>query len=56
MQSSITANNAGYFKAEIEPIKLKSKKGEETFEIDEHPRETTIEKLSKLPPVFKKDG
>lgn len=28
------ANNAGYFKAEIEPIKLKDKKGETIFEID----------------------
>uniref|UniRef100_A0A915DBW6 Uncharacterized protein n=1 Tax=Ditylenchus dipsaci TaxID=166011 RepID=A0A915DBW6_9BILA len=50
------ANNAGYFKAEIEPIKLKSKKGEEVFEVDEHPRETTMESLAKLKPVFKKDG
>lgn len=50
------ANNAGYFKSEIEPIKLKSNKGEEVFEIDEHPRETTKESLAKLRPVFKKDG
>jgi acetyl-CoA acyltransferase 2 len=50
------ANNAGYFKNEIEPMKLKSKKGEEVFEVDEHPRETTAESLAKLAPVFKKDG
>ncbi|KAI1724753.1 acetyl-CoA acetyltransferase [Ditylenchus destructor] len=50
------ANNAGYFKAEIEPMKLKSKKGEEVFEVDEHPRETTPESLAKLQPVFKKGG
>lgn len=50
------ANNAGYFKAEIEPIKIKGRKGEEIFEIDEHPRETTPESFTKLPPVFKKDG
>ncbi|CAD5205577.1 unnamed protein product [Bursaphelenchus okinawaensis] len=50
------ANNAGYFKAEIEPLKLKSRKGEESFEVDEHPRETTTEALAKLPPVFQKDG
>ena len=50
------ANNAGYFKAEIEPIMLKSKKGENSFEVDEHPRETTPEQIAKLPPVFKKDG
>ncbi|KAH7700102.1 acetyl-Coenzyme A acyltransferase 2-like protein [Aphelenchoides avenae] len=50
------ANNAGYFKAEIEPIKVKGRKGEESFEVDEHPREVTIENLAKLPPVFKKEG
>jgi acetyl-CoA acyltransferase 2 len=54
--SSNLANNAGYFKAEIEPIMLKSKKGENSFEVDEHPRETTPEQIAKLPPVFKKDG
>lgn len=26
------------------------------MEVDEHPRDTTIETLAKLPPVFKKDG
>ena len=30
----IEANNAGYFKAEIEPIMLNDKKGEKVFEID----------------------
>jgi len=51
------ANNGGWFKAEIEPISVKSKKGAETaFEVDEHPRETTPESLGKLPSVFKKDG
>ena len=50
------ANNAGYFKQEIEPMKLKTRKDEVSFEVDEHPRETTIEHLGKLPTVFKKDG
>lgn len=50
------ANNAGYFKNEITPITLKTRKGEEQFAVDEHPRETTIETLTKLPTVFKKDG
>uniref|UniRef100_A0A915NEB3 Mitochondrial 3-ketoacyl-coa thiolase n=1 Tax=Meloidogyne javanica TaxID=6303 RepID=A0A915NEB3_MELJA len=51
------ANNAGYFKSEIEPIKIKGKKGAETlFEVDEHPREVSAEQLAKLPPVFKKNG
>uniref|UniRef100_A0A0N4ZAU2 3-ketoacyl-CoA thiolase, mitochondrial n=1 Tax=Parastrongyloides trichosuri TaxID=131310 RepID=A0A0N4ZAU2_PARTI len=50
------ANNDGVFKREITPITIKGKKGDVKFEVDEHPRLTTIEKLSGLPPVFKKDG
>ncbi|KAG9007778.1 hypothetical protein FRB94_001682 [Tulasnella sp. JGI-2019a] len=51
------ANAEGAFKAEISPIELKSKKGTEIFEVDEHPRpQTTSESLAKLPPAFKKDG
>lgn len=51
------ANDQGFFKDEIEPIKTKGKKGvEESFDTDEHPRpQTTIEQLSKLPAVFIKD-
>lgn len=51
------AQDQGFFKDEIEPIKMKSKKGEELYEIDEHPRpQTTIEQLSKLVAVFKKEN
>jgi acetyl-CoA acyltransferase 2 len=50
------ANNAGYFKEEIEPVMIKTKKGEVAFQVDEHPRDTTMEILGKLPPVFKKVG
>ncbi|CAK1584042.1 unnamed protein product [Parnassius mnemosyne] len=51
------ANDAGIFKAEIEPVTLKIKKKEVAVEVDEHPRpQTTLEGLKKLPPVFKKDG
>jgi acetyl-CoA acyltransferase 2 len=52
------ANDQGYFKDEIEPIKIKGKKGqEELFDTDEHPRsQTTIQELSKLPTVFLKDN
>lgn len=52
-----TANDAGVFKAEIEPVTLLLKKKEVKIEVDEHPRpQTTIESLKKLPPVFKKEG
>ena len=52
------ANDHGYFKDEIEPMKVKGKKDqEEIFDTDEHPRpQTTIEQLSKLPLAFLKDA
>ena len=50
------AIRAGYFKQEIIPIILAQKKGQIIFDTDEHPRETTLEKLAALTPVFKKDG
>ncbi|KRZ15067.1 3-ketoacyl-CoA thiolase, mitochondrial [Trichinella zimbabwensis] len=50
------ANNNGYFKQEIVPVKVKTKKGEVNFEVDEHPRETSMEILGKLHSAFKKGG
>jgi len=50
------AQAAGKFADEIVPITLKTRKGDVTFAIDEHPRLSTAEALGKLPPVFKKDG
>eukprot|EP00163_Fabomonas_tropica_P012348 TRINITY_DN23619_c0_g1_i1.p2 TRINITY_DN23619_c0_g1~~TRINITY_DN23619_c0_g1_i1.p2 ORF type:complete len:395 (-),score=147.45 TRINITY_DN23619_c0_g1_i1:1390-2574(-) len=51
------ANEAGHFKAEIEPFEIPSRKGPISFDTDEHPKpETTAEGLAKLPTVFKKDG
>ena len=50
------ANADGVFKAEITPIELKTRKGTETFAVDEYPRpQTKIEALQKLPSVFIKD-
>ncbi|WP_413379913.1 acetyl-CoA C-acetyltransferase [Alkalihalobacillus sp. 1P02AB] len=46
----------GVFAKEITPITMKSKKGEITIARDEHPRETSLEKLAKLPARFIKDG
>ncbi len=37
-------------------MKVKGRKGNEEFQHDEHPRETTLESLLKLKPVFKEDG
>lgn len=47
----------GYFKAEITPVTIPSKKGDIIFDTDEHVRpNTTAEGLAKLRPAFKKDG
>ncbi|KAK2491259.1 hypothetical protein MC885_011624 [Smutsia gigantea] len=50
-------NDAGHFNNEMVPVEVKTKKGKQTMQVDEHARpQTTLEQLSKLPPVFKKDG
>ena len=55
-ERAFRAIRAGYFKHEIIPIILAQKRGQVFFDTDEHPRETTLEKLAALSPVFKKDG
>jgi acetyl-CoA acyltransferase 2 len=50
------ANDGGLFKSEIVPVEIKTRKGVESFEVDEHPRPaTSMEQLAKLRPVFIKD-
>ena len=46
----------GLFDEEIVPLVLKSRKGDQVFEVDERPMDTTVEKMGQLRPVFKKDG
>ncbi len=42
---------------EIVPVVIPQKKGEPTiFKVDERPMDTSLEKMAKLPPAFKKDG
>src|SRR5919206_3093723 len=51
------ALEAGYFREQIVPVELKSKKGVEQFTTDEHVRkDASMENMAKLKPVFKKDG
>jgi acetyl-CoA C-acetyltransferase len=51
------AADAGYFKSQITPIELKTRKGVEQFATDEHVRKEVSEaEMAKLRPVFKKDG
>ena len=55
-QRALAAINDGTFKEEIVPVEVRQKKQIVQFDTDEHPRETSMELLGKLPPVFKKDG
>jgi acetyl-CoA C-acetyltransferase len=52
-----TAIAEGRFKEQIVPVVLKTRKGEVSFETDEHVKpDTTLESLAGLRPAFKKDG
>ncbi|HET9719355.1 MAG TPA: acetyl-CoA C-acetyltransferase [Solirubrobacteraceae bacterium] len=54
---AIKATDEGRLPEEIVPVTISSRKGEAVVEIDEAPRrDTTLETLSKLPPIFMKDG
>lgn len=56
-QKAVAAIEAGAFKAEIVPVEVASKKGPTVVDTDEGPRkDTTLETLAKLKPVFQKDG
>ena len=51
------AIKAGKFKDEIVPVVIHGKKGDTVFDSDEHPKfGTTLEKVAKLKPAFKRDG
>jgi acetyl-CoA C-acetyltransferase len=51
------AIEAGYFKSQIMPVMLKSRKGEVAFEADEHFRPNcSMAELAKLKPAFMKEG
>ncbi len=51
------AIKGGKFKDEIVPVVIHGKKGDVVFDTDEHPKfGSTIEKVAKLKPAFKRDG
>jgi 3-oxoadipyl-CoA thiolase len=50
------ALGAGKWKDEILPVEVSEKKQTFTVDTDEHPRETTLEKLASLKPAFSKEG
>jgi acetyl-CoA C-acetyltransferase len=55
-QRALAAIKGGIFRQEIVPVEVRVKKEMKQFDTDEHPRETDMEALAKLPAVFKKDG
>ena len=56
-EKTFIAQKQNKFKDEIISYKIKSKKADVEFNVDEHPREgITLDALSRLKPVFKKDG
>ena len=46
----------GKLKPQIVPVVVKTRKCSFTFDTDEHPKDTDLEQLAKLPTVFKKEG
>lgn len=57
-QRAVSAMDEGRFAEEIVPVFIPQRKGDPViFDTDERPRrDTTLEKLAKLRPAFKKDG
>jgi acetyl-CoA C-acetyltransferase len=54
---AVNAIEKGYFKDQILPIEMKTRKGTVVFDRDEHPRaDATLEGMAKLRAVFKKEG
>ena len=56
-QRARNAINNGTFKDEIVPVVIPQRKGDPViFDTDERPMDTSVEKMAKLRPAFKKDG
>jgi len=56
-QRTEAAVKGGKFKDEIVPVEIKTRKGVQVFDTDEHyTPDSTLEQLATLRPVFKKDG
>jgi acetyl-CoA C-acetyltransferase len=53
---ALAAIRDGSFAKEIIPVVIPSRKGDIVVDTDERPMETSMEKMAKLKPVFKKDG
>jgi 3-oxoadipyl-CoA thiolase len=55
-QKYFAALAAGKWQAEIAPVVIEGKEKQTLFEADEHPRQSSLDKLAALKPAFAKDG
>ncbi|ACU54296.1 acetyl-CoA acetyltransferase [Acidimicrobium ferrooxidans DSM 10331] len=53
---ALAAQRSGRFAAEIVPVRVVRGRSEEVVELDEHPRETSLEALARLRPAFRVGG
>ena len=56
VQRALNAQQSGAFSAEIAPVTVITRKGEQSFNQDEQPGKCDIGKIPTLRPAFKKDG
>lgn len=55
-ERALAAIENGTFAEEIVPVSVKTRKGEQKIDRDEHPRQQNLESLAKMSPRFKKNG
>jgi acetyl-CoA C-acetyltransferase len=56
LNKAVTAVQQGFFKDEIVPVNVSSRKGDVVVEQDEQPLNAKVDKIPTLRPAFKKDG
>lgn len=56
LNKAVAAIQGGFFKEEITPVTVKTRKGEAVVDTDEQPLSANPEKIPTLRPAFKKDG
>ena len=56
VRRALAASDGGAFKAEIAPVTVKTRKGEQRIERDETPYNCDVSKIPQLKPAFDRDG
>lgn len=56
LNRALAATDDGVFTAEIAPVTIKTRSGEQTIRTDEQPRNARPDKIPQLKPAFAKDG